>query len=138
MNMNIPLCAVSCYATSGGKITDPYFNVRVPILASDDVIVAKNCTDYRVSHLGHDMSMQSTKYKTTKSSMNADPGGVPPHEHMSTEPFQSKEIFYDGLNDVEVAVGDLMIGFFLDGDVDNLVIIHIPHKVPIGGEVKFD
>ena len=144
MEMNIPQCAVSCYAVSGGKITDPYFDVKVPILASADdgvaspVIRAKNCTDYRVSHKGHKMSMEKTNYPITKSVLDSDPPGVPAHAHLSEEPFESDEILYEGLNDVEVSAGDLMIGFFLDADVDNLVIIHIPHKVPIGGDVQFD
>lgn len=142
--MNIPSYAVSCYALKAGKITDPYFSVQVPVLGlSADIedstveIIAKNCTDYRIRHDGN-IKMEATKYKITKSVLEADPPGVPAHAHQSKEPFEGSTVTYSELNDVDVAVGDLMIGLFLDGSADNLVIIHIPHKVPIGGDVRFD
>lgn len=144
---SIPMGAVTCYAVGGGKITDPTFNVRVPVLGmsvsskggvtSSDFIVAKNATDYRVSHDG-DIKMGSTKYKITKSSLEADPPGVPQHGHESIEPFEGKEVHYSKLNDVDYSDGDMMLGIFLDGDTRNLVIWHIPHKVPIGGAVQYD
>lgn len=144
MNVNIPSFAVSCYATQAGKITDPYFYVKVPVLGLEaDIeeskveIKAKNCTDYRIKHEGI-IDMTGTNYKITKSVLEADPPGVPAHAHQSAEPFHGDGVVYSALNDVAVNVGDLMIGLFLDGSADNLVIIHIPHKIPIGGAVQFD
>lgn len=144
---SIPLGAVTCYAIGGGKITDPTFNVRVPILgmssstkggvSSSDFIVAKNATDYRIRHNG-DIDMKTTQYKITKSSLDADPPGVPQHKHESIEPFSGKDVTYSRLNDVDYSDGDMMLGIFLDGDTKNLAIWHIPHKVPIGGEVVYD
>lgn len=145
--MTIPQGLVSCYAMSAGKITDAYFNVRVPALGlstsvnaggstASEVITAKNCTDYRTTHKGI-ISMEATDYHVTPSVEKAD-GPVPSHGHAGVEPFKGTGVVYSNLNDVEVSVGDLLIGAFLDGDSKNLVIIHIPHKVPIGGDVKFD
>ena len=145
--MNLPVGGVSCYAVIGGKITDPTFTVRVPVLGIDaDItnegvtagytIVAKNCTDYRVSHHGK-IHMGATDYEVTASVIKA-AGPVPTHGHIGKEPFDGTDVTYSELNDIDVSVGDLMIGLFLDGDSNNLAIIHIPHKVPIGGEVNFD
>lgn len=147
MSFSIPYGAVTCIAVSSGKITDPYFEVSVPILgmsvqtfggsSSSATIKAKNCTDYRISHNGN-INMGSTEYEITKSSLDADPPGVPQHGHKSLESFKGMGVDYTELNDVSYSTGDMMIGLFLDGDSNNLVIIHIPHKVPIGGEVAFD
>lgn len=147
-NMNIPLGAVTCIAAKAGMIYDPYFEVTVPIIGlqadttaegvtAKTTITAKNCTDYRIKHEGI-IDMEATQYKITKSVLEADPPGVPTHAHESMEPFHGDGVVYSKLNEVAVNVGDKMIGFFLDGDSKNLVIIHIFGKVPIGGAVQVD
>lgn len=148
MNVNIPIGAVSCYATKAGKITDPYFYVRVPILGlgadSGDAkieIKAKNGTDYRVSHDG-DIDSKTADYYIEEKYSSIPPGPEiktgADHYHKHTGETHLKEVHYHKLNDVALNVGDLLFGIFLDGDTRNLVIWHIPHKVPIGGEVQYD
>ena len=150
MNVNIPPGAVSCYATKAGKITDPYFYVRVPILgleqdtkdgAAKIEIVAKNATDYRVSHDG-DIDSEKANYFIEEKYVSIPPDpeikDAPDHFHKHTGETHLQKVHYHKLNDVAVNVGDLMLGMFLDGDTRNLVIWHIPHKVPIGGDVKYD
>ena len=148
MNVNIPLGAVSCYATKGGKITDPYFYVKVPILGlgadSGDAkieIKAKNATDYRVHHDG-DIEAKTANYFIEEKYSSIPPGpeikDAADHYHKHTGKSAFGEVHYFKLNDVAVLPGDLMLGLFLDGDTRNLVIFHIPHKVPIGGDVVYD
>ncbi len=148
MNVNIPQGAVSCYATQGGKITDPYFYVRVPILGlgadTGDAkieIKAKNATDYRVHHDG-DVDAQTADYFIEEKYSSIPPGPEIPtgadHYHKHTGKSHFEKFHYYKLNDVPVSPGDLLLGLFLDGDTRNLVIFHIPHKVPIGGDVVYD
>ena len=148
MNVNIPIGAVSCYATKAGKITDPYFYVRVPILglSADNgdakiEIKGKNATDYRVSHDG-DIDSEKADYFIEEKYASIPPGPEIPtaadHFHKHTGESKFKKVHYYKLNDAAVNVGDLMFGIFLDGDTKNLLIWHIPHKVPIGGVVEYD
>nr|DAS01970.1 MAG TPA: hypothetical protein [Caudoviricetes sp.] len=150
MDNNIGISAVSCYATKAGKITDPYFYVKVPVLGLDNdtkdgaavmEIKAKNGTDYRVSHDG-DIDSKTADYYIEEKYVSIPPGPEiktgADHYHKHTGESHFEKVHYFKLNDVPVSVGDLLLGIFLDGDTRNLVIWHIPHKVPIGGDVAYD
>lgn len=148
MNVNIPTGSVSCYATKAGKITDPYFYVRVPILGlgadNGDAkieIKAKNACDYRIYHDGDIDAESAEDWWIEEMYASIPPGPIIPsggHYHKHVGQSNLRKVHYYHLNDVPVNVGDLLFGVFLDGDTRNLLIWHIPHKVPIGGDVVYD
>ena len=150
MDNNIGISAVSCYATKAGKITDPYFYVKVPILGLDSdtkdgvallEIKAKNGTDYRIYHDGDIDAEAAEDWWIEEMYTSIPPGPIIKsggHFHKHVGQSNLRKVHYYHLNDVPVNVGDLLLGIFLDGDTRNLVIWHIPHKVPIGGDVVYD